>query len=1117
MATNDNDNPGTEGDQTIGGSASADTLTGAFGDDQIDGGGGDDVLRGDGPVDGAWHFEAYNYNFSSSAGQAFDIEDGTLAGSGYVTDFNEEGLMQSLRGASGDQNDFGIIYTSTLNTQQGGTYRLTTRSDDGSTIQIFDSAGNPLPFNNQTGGTLDYLNNDFHQAANTRWGEVQLDPNETYTIQIRYWENAGNEALEATIQGPDTNGTSQNLLTSPMVGTPPGPEYSVTGTPAGVEGNDTIDGGDGNDTIFGDGGDDSLLGGSGNDSIEGGTGNDVLDGGTGNDTLLGGTGDDMILGGAGQDVIEGGDGADDIDAGGGADDVDGGAGGDTILAGAGADTVSGGAGSDSIDGGTGDDLIRGDGTEGGAGTGGDTAAASSRVGRWDFDDAADPLDDADATDNDAILQNGASYNPATGAISLDGIDDFIEIPHDPSYDLTSATIVTELTLDTIPPSGRVGIFSRDSNDFDGGGHFTTWVTSTGAVELRWQDTGNSYTFTTGAGVISAGTDHNVQFTLDAASQTIEVYVDGNLEGTLNNVPVTLQGNSEPWVLGATQNTSGDGVADVTQGHLDGEISLFEIYDGAFDPAGLQAPAPAADADDTIDGGAGADTIFGEAGDDSLSGGADNDVLVGDGDGGTAVLITEERFENGDTGTWSNAGSDTNGAADDVLGRFGAGESTSNSYALDQSQDYAIVEFDALLIDSWDGEQFIVTINGQDVAVNHTFNQAFPDQQQTILVGGSTVQVEFTNNGQSQQGFGSFDDANIGVRITIDQPPATLDLGFRSTTDQDVSDESFAIDNLTIIGTDDPSLTFATATFGSGSAGNDTLDGGAGDDALTGGGGDDTFVFAPGGGNDTITDFGTGESGPTSDGDQSNNDFIDLSQYYNSLNALRADQADDGILNQSQGVGAGRDALGGTITLDGVDASDLTFDNTNVACFTPGTLIETADGPRPVETLRPGQMLRNAAGALRPVRALLRREVDGTGDLAPVTIAAGVLGNRRALTVSPAHRMLLAGWRAEMLCGTPEVLVSASGLLRGDLVYRTPQRRVTYFHILMDTHEIIFAEGAPTESYHLTAEDVAAVARGAGTGVAQELARLFPALLVCAGPAARPIVKGFEARSLAQLL
>lgn len=275
MATNDNTNPGIATDQVISGTTGTDTLTGGLGSDTISGGSGNDILSGDGPVEGAWHFETYDFDFSSAAGQAFDIESGVRTGSGYVTDFDESGLTNTVRGTTGNPEDFGVIYTSTLNVNSGGLYRLTTSSDDGSTVQIFDSNGNPLQFSNQTGGTLDFLNNDFHQATRTRFGDVALDSNETYTIQIRYWENRGGDALSATISGPDTGNTTENLLTSPMIGIPPGPDFSVTGVPAGVEGDDVIDGGAGDDLISGNGGNDTILGGDGNDTLAGGDGDDI--------------------------------------------------------------------------------------------------------------------------------------------------------------------------------------------------------------------------------------------------------------------------------------------------------------------------------------------------------------------------------------------------------------------------------------------------------------------------------------------------------------------------------------------------------------------------------------------------------------------------------------------------------------------------------------------------------------------------------------------------------------------------------------------------------------------------------------------------------------------------
>jgi Ca2+-binding RTX toxin-like protein len=559
MAENSNINPATTGNQTITSSTGDDSLTGGFGNDTINGQGGDDILHGDSGVPGSWHYETYNYNFTSSHGQAFDIENGTRTGSGYVSDFKEGGLTNTIRGTTGNPEDFGVIYTSTLNVATGGTYRLTTASDDGSTIQIFDSSGNPVSFNNQTGGTRDYLNNDYHQATTSRWGDANLNSGETYTIQIRYWENRGGDTLSATITGPDTTGT-ENLLTTDMIGLPPGPEYSVTGVTAGVEGNDSIDGGAGNDTILGDGGNDTLLGGGNNDSIEGG------------------------------------------------------------------------------------------------------------------------------------------------------------------------------------------------------------------------------------------------------------------------------------------------------------------------------------------------------------------------------------------------------------------------------------------------------------------------------------------------------------------------------------------------------------------AGNDSIDGGTGDDTVTGGGGDDVFVFGAGYGGDVITDFNTGNSGALDDGDQTNNDFLDLSPYYETIFDVREDLNDDGILNQSNGVATGSTALGGSITLTGVSASDLTFDNINVACFTAGTLIDTDEGPIAVEHLTSDMRLTTKDNGFQPVRAVVSRVVPGQCRFAPIVISKGALGNNRELVVSPAHRMMISGWRTELMFGCAEMLASAKSLTNGDTIYSRPVDEVEYFHILLDRHEIIFAEGSETESYFLDSESLI-------DDAALELMALFPDLFDVAGKTARPVLRGYETKAL----
>ncbi|MEL6645532.1 MAG: Hint domain-containing protein [Pseudomonadota bacterium] len=184
------------------------------------------------------------------------------------------------------------------------------------------------------------------------------------------------------------------------------------------------------------------------------------------------------------------------------------------------------------------------------------------------------------------------------------------------------------------------------------------------------------------------------------------------------------------------------------------------------------------------------------------------------------------------------------------------------------------------------------------------------------------------------------------------------------------------------------------------------------------------------------------------------------------------------------------------------------------CFTPGTLIDTAAGPRAVETLRPGDLVRTADHGLQPIRWAGRRVVQGTGALAPVRIMAGALGNTRAIEVSPQHRMLLTGWRAEMATGAPEVLAAAKHLINGDTIVQVPRRDVTYIHLLFDRHEIIFAEGIPTESFLPGAQTLAC-----GAEAHAEIVAIFPELAdleTGAWPAARPILKAHEAAGVAEV-
>ncbi|MEM6618581.1 MAG: Hint domain-containing protein [Pseudomonadota bacterium] len=182
------------------------------------------------------------------------------------------------------------------------------------------------------------------------------------------------------------------------------------------------------------------------------------------------------------------------------------------------------------------------------------------------------------------------------------------------------------------------------------------------------------------------------------------------------------------------------------------------------------------------------------------------------------------------------------------------------------------------------------------------------------------------------------------------------------------------------------------------------------------------------------------------------------------------------------------------------------------CFTPGTRIMTGDGERAIETLTPGDLVHTRDAGLQPVRWIGFTTVDGRGDFAPVRVAAGALGNRRSLSLSPQHRVLLTDWRASLLFGTEEVLVPVRHLINDSTIRRVPQARVRYMHLLCDGHQIVFAEGMAAES--LFPGDVA---QGAiGTEGQAELARLFPDLSAKFPATARRCLKGYEAILLAEI-
>jgi hypothetical protein len=195
----------------------------------------------------------------------------------------------------------------------------------------------------------------------------------------------------------------------------------------------------------------------------------------------------------------------------------------------------------------------------------------------------------------------------------------------------------------------------------------------------------------------------------------------------------------------------------------------------------------------------------------------------------------------------------------------------------------------------------------------------------------------------------------------------------------------------------------------------------------------------------------------------------------------------------------------------VDADYDTF----ITCFTAGTLILTARGKVAIQDLEVSDKVMTMDNGFQEIRWIGARTVKGSDNFAPVRICEGALGNTREMSVSPNHRMLISDWRAEMLFGEKEVLVAAKDLVNGDTIYQEARDSVSYFHLLFDQHEIIFAEDIPTESFlpsplSLSAQEIA---------TQEEVMKLFPELSEDAGfvvSAARLSLRSFEGKCLAAL-
>lgn len=146
----------------------------------------------------------------------------------------------------------------------------------------------------------------------------------------------------------------------------------------------------------------------------------------------------------------------------------------------------------------------------------------------------------------------------------------------------------------------------------------------------------------------------------------------------------------------------------------------------------------------------------------------------------------------------------------------------------------------------------------------------------------------------------------------------------------------------------------------------------------------------------------------------------------------------------------------------------------VICFTPGTMILTEDGPMAVEQIGEGTRIQTKDNSCEEVLWTGQRRISGARlfampHLAPVRLREGALDKGvpdAGLLVSPDHRLMLRGSRAQALFNTDEVLVAARDLVNDQSIsIDRSLREVTYIHLLLPRHQIVFANGVETESFH----------------------------------------------------
>ncbi len=832
---------------------------------------------------------------------------------------------------------------------------------------------------------------------------------------------------------------------------------TYVGDPDGdiVDNNDAILPGDvGNDDLIeANGGNDTVFAADGDDEVYGGTGNDTIDGGVGDDTLFGGTGDDVftIAEADNSDTIFGGENAGDTDT------VD----------------YSGATGPDGVD-------VTYDGDESA-----DYLIGSGADGTFDEIEAVIGTDNADTID--ATLDNagidvdtGAGNDVITGGQAADDItagtgDDTIVLNDDFGDDIIDAGEDASGT---------------DVDVLDGSA-----LTQDVTLDLNASETG---TITNGTD--TASFDNVEEFILGSGDDTVLDDDNANIVnmGGGDDTFVVNDGFDRDTVVGGeTGETTGD-VIDGSALTEDVIVSMTGDEVGSFSTQTSLNRITFSEIERLVTG-SGEDTVLGRLGDDHLTTNAGNDYINASGGNDTVFAGAGDDFIAGGLGNdtlTAGTGTDTifGGAGVDEL--YGGGD-----------DDLLVGGAGNDIQDGGAGDDIFELGDGFGV---------------DNITGGETAEdLSDPTNGDQGDQIDASDMTTDVVLNFINPEDGTLTSGGNIATFVEIEDVHLGSGNDLVNG----STGADTVDLGEGE---DTVDGGAGDDVIglgqdtdgTPDGDADVVVFSDGDGNDTILDF----DAPIDNGDGTYTgiDTFDVSNLTDA-DGNPVDTSDVVVSDDGSGNAVLTFPNGETVTLVGVAPSEVDsapeLNAIGIPCFTPGTLISTAKGLCPVETLEVGDLVLTRDAGMQRIRWAGQRLINthqlaASPSLHPIRIKAGALGSGmplRDVIVSPQHKMLLNDFKAELLFGESEVLVAALHLVDLPGVERIHVEDVTYVHVMFDTHQIILAEGAWTESYQPGPHVVGQME----SAQREELMLIFPELRenLSAMKAARMTLKEREARVL----